>query len=57
MADQIVDGDMADDDLLPAWRTVIELADSGISRHWMLVGGLMVDAHARRATVVMPRLV
>jgi hypothetical protein len=55
MAGQIVDVDMADDDLLPAWRTVIELADSGISRHWTLVGGLMVDAHARRASVVMPR--
>lgn len=55
MAGQIVDVDMADDDLLPPWRTVIELAGSGISKHWTLVGGLMVDAHARRANVVMPR--
>lgn len=55
MAGQIVDVDMADDDLLPAWLTVIEMADSGISRHLTLVGGLMVDAHVRRASVMMPR--
>lgn len=55
MAGQIIDVDMADDDLLPAWRTVIDLADSSVSKDWTLVGGLMVDAHARRANVVMPR--
>jgi len=46
---------MGDDDQLPAWRTVIELAESGISEQWTLIGGLMVAAHARRADVVMRR--
>ncbi len=46
---------MEDDDQIPAWRTVIELAESGISEHWTLVGGLMVAAHARRPGVVMRR--
>lgn len=47
--------DMTDDDLIPAWQTVIELAATGISADWTLVGGLMVAAHARRAGVVMRR--
>jgi hypothetical protein len=46
---------MHDDDLIPAWRTVIELADSGFAGGWTLVGGLMVAAHARRAGVLMRR--
>jgi hypothetical protein len=46
---------MADDDLIPAWQTVIELARNGVSAGWTLVGGLMVYAHARRAGIVMNR--
>ena len=46
---------MADDDRIPAWRTVVEVAESGVSQDWTLVGGLMVAAHARRAGVVMRR--
>ena len=47
--------DMQDDDLIPAWATVIELAETGIAVQWTLVGGLMVAAHARRAGVLMRR--
>lgn len=39
--------DMTDDDLIRAWQTVIELAETGTSADWTLVGGLMVAAHAR----------
>lgn len=46
---------MADDDAIPAWQTVIDLAESGASAEWTLVGGLMVAAHARRAGVIMRR--
>lgn len=46
---------MADDDLIPAWQTVIELATTGIAERLTLVGGLMVAAHARRAGVLMRR--
>lgn len=55
MAGRTLTVDMADDDLIPAWRTVIELAESGASEEWTLVGGLMVAAHARRAGVIMRR--
>lgn len=47
--------DMGGDDLLPAWRTVIDVAGTGISRSLTLVGGLMVAAHGIRAGVVMRR--
>lgn len=47
--------DMRDDDLLPAWQTVIDVADTGISEHLTLVGGLMVAAHGNRAGVMMRR--
>jgi hypothetical protein len=47
--------DMGDDDLLPAWRTVIDVAGTGISRSLTLVGGLMVAAHGIRVGVVMRR--
>lgn len=47
--------DMGDDDLLPAWQTVIEVAGTGISGNLTLVGGLMVAAHGGRAGVVMRR--
>lgn len=46
---------MEDDDVLPAWRTVVEVASTGIAERLTLVGGLMVAAHARRAGVVMRR--
>lgn len=55
MAGRTVTVDMHDDELIPAWRTVIELAEAGISERWTLVGGLMVAAHARRAGVIMRR--
>lgn len=55
MAGRTLTVGMADDDLIPAWRTVIELAESGVSENWTLVGGLMVAAHARRAGVIMRR--
>lgn len=55
MAGRTLTVDMADDDLIPAWQTVIELAEGGVSAEWTLVGGLMVAAHARRAGVVMRR--
>lgn len=46
---------LPDADLIPAWSTIVELAGAGVSRGWTLVGGLMVDAHARRAGVLMRR--
>lgn len=55
MAGRTLIVDMGDDDLIPAWRTVIELAETGISAEWTLVGGLMVAAHARHAGVLMRR--
>jgi hypothetical protein len=47
--------DMGDDDLIPAWQTVLELSNAQIAGRLTLVGGLMVAAHARRAQVVMRR--
>lgn len=55
MAGRTLNVDMADVDLLPTWRTVIDLASNRVSETWTLVGGLMVDVHARRAGVFMPR--
>lgn len=55
MAGRTLTVDMQDDDRLPAWQTVIELAESGAASDWTLVGGLMVAAHARRAGVLMRR--
>lgn len=55
MAGRALTVDMQDDDLIPAWATVIELAETGIAAQWTLVGGLMVAAHARRAGVLMRR--
>lgn len=55
MAGRALTVGMQDDDLVPAWATVIELAEIGISAQWTLVGGLMVAAHARRAGVLMRR--
>lgn len=47
--------DMGADDLLPAWRTVIDVAGTGISENLTLVGGLMVAIHGSRAGVAMRR--
>jgi hypothetical protein len=55
MAGAALTVDMADDDLLPAWQTVVEVAGTGIAENLTLVGGLMVAVHARRADVVMRR--
>ncbi|WGD37219.1 hypothetical protein [Lysinibacter sp. HNR] len=55
MAGRALSIDMGDDDLIPVWRTVIELAEANISSEWTLVGGLMVAVHARRTGVVMRR--
>ena len=55
MAGRTLTVTMADDDLIPAWQTVVELAQDGVSAEWTLVGGLMVYAHARRAGIVMRR--
>lgn len=55
MAGRTLTVDMQDDDLIPAWATVIELAEIGIAAQWTLVGGLMVAAQARRAGVLMRR--
>ena len=46
---------MGDDDILPAWQTVIDVASTGIAKNLTLVGGLMVAVHARRAGIVMRR--
>lgn len=48
MAGRHLTVDMGNDDFLPAWRTIIELAASEASTSWTLIGGLMVAAHARR---------
>lgn len=55
MAGRTLTVDMADDDVIPAWRTVITLAATGMATRLTLVGGLMVAAHARRAGVIMRR--
>ena len=55
MAGESLTVDMEDDDTLPAWRTVVELSETGVAAEWTLVGGLMVAVHARRAGVLMPR--
>src|SRR4051812_36529179 len=46
---------MGDDDNLPAWQTVIDVASTGIAEKLTLVGGLMVAVHARRAGIMMRR--
>lgn len=55
MAEPINSIDLAGEGLLPAWRTVIELCGVPGAREWTLVGGLMVDIHARRANIWMAR--
>ncbi|WP_022882720.1 hypothetical protein [Gryllotalpicola ginsengisoli] len=46
---------MRDDDQLPAWQTIIELAEAGVAANLVLVGGLMVHVHAARGGIIAPR--
>lgn len=55
MAGRTLTVDMGEDDLLPAWRTVIEVSATDLAADWTLIGGLMVAAHAHRAGVIMRR--
>jgi predicted nucleotidyltransferase len=55
MAGQTHAVDIGDDDLLPPWTTVFEVARAIDIADWVLVGGLMVQLHARRASIPPPR--
>lgn len=55
MAGQTHTVDIGDDDLLPPWTTVFEVAEAIKVEEWVLVGGLMVQLHARRAFIPPPR--
>jgi len=47
--------DIGDDDLLPPWSTVFDIIEATDTDDWVLVGGLMVQLHARRAGIPPPR--
>lgn len=55
MAGQTHAVDIGDDDLLPPWTTVFAVARAIDVSDWVLVGGLMVQLHARRASIPPPR--
>lgn len=55
MAGQTHAVDIGDDDLLPPWTTVFEVARAIDVSDWVMVGGLMVQLHARRASIPPPR--
>lgn len=55
MAGQTHSVDIGDDDLLSPWTTVFEVARAIDVSDWVLVGGLMVQLHARRASIPPPR--
>lgn len=55
MAGQTHAVNIGDDDLLPPWTTVFEVARAIDVSDWVLVGGLMVQLHARRASIPPPR--
>ena len=55
MAGQTHSVDIGHDDLLPPWATVFEVARAVDVSDWVLVGGLMVQLHARRASIPPPR--
>ncbi len=55
MAGQTHSVDIGDDDLLPPWTTVFEVARAIDVSDWVLIGGLMVQLHARRASIPPPR--
>lgn len=46
---------IGDDDGAPPWSTLFQLAQSTPTDGWVLVGGLMVQLHARRAGIPEPR--
>ena len=48
--------DICDDDLLPPWSTVFDVIEATDTSDWVLVGGLMVQLHARRAGIPPPRV-
>jgi hypothetical protein len=43
------------DDLLPPWSTVFDVVQATDANDWVLVGGLMVQLHAYRASIPPPR--
>jgi len=47
--------DIGDDDLLSPWSTVFDVIEATDTNDWVLVGGLMVQLHARRAGIPPPR--
>ena len=55
MAGQTHQVDIGDDDLLPPWGTLLDVAHATDPATWALVGGLMVQLHARRAGIPPPR--
>lgn len=55
MAGQTLEVTLGSDSGLPSWQSVHDLARTAVSHKLTLVGGLMVDIHARRAGVFMPR--
>lgn len=46
---------IGDDGLLPPWSTVFDVIEATDFNDWVLVGGLMVQLHARRASIPPPR--
>ena len=55
MAGQTFTLNLESDSALPGWQSVRDIAGSAVADKVTLIGGLMVDIHARRAGVVMPR--
>jgi hypothetical protein len=55
MAGQTHSVDIGYDHLLPPWTTVFEVARAIDVSDWVLIGGLMVQLHARRASIPPPR--
>jgi predicted nucleotidyltransferase len=55
MAGQTHTVNIGDDDLLPPWTTVFDVAEAIDVDEWVLVGGRMVQLHARRASIPPPR--
>jgi len=55
MAGQTFTLNLESDSALPGWQSVRDLAGTAVADKVTLIGGLMVDIHARRAGVVMPR--
>jgi hypothetical protein len=47
--------DIGDDDLPPPWSTVFDVIRATDANDWVLVGGLMVQLHARRVNIPPPR--